>query len=158
MITDRTMWAIMCGIIILQVIGGIVCLWFGKSLLLNYESYIINGKDGKIFKKQENIKIKKKYSKILKNIGIINIILGALSPIISAFASIFIDKTPAPMLSIGIVLFSTIATLIYIVISLIITIINSNISIGYKVLLVTILLVLVIFQFFGRETIKMIIK
>lgn len=155
MSTDRTMWAMMCGFILFQIIGGLVCLWFGKSLSLKPE---ISIKNGKIFKKQDIIKIKKKYSKILKNIGIINITLGVLSPIISPVASIFMDKTPVPMLSIAIVVLSMLVTIMYIFISLIITVINSNIKIGYKVLLVTIILVLIILQFVRPELIKMIIK
>ncbi|WP_042272399.1 hypothetical protein [[Clostridium] dakarense] len=155
MIADRTMWAIMCGFILLQIICGLVCLWFGKSLSLKHE---LSVKDGKIFNKHDIREIRKKYSKILKNIGIINITLGILSPIIAEILSIFIKSISVPMLAIAIVLFLVLVSIIYMVINLIITIINSNINIGYKVLFVTIVLALVILQFAMPELIKMIIK
>ncbi|MBO3444374.1 hypothetical protein [Clostridium sp. CCUG 7971] len=153
--TDRTMWAMMCGIILLQIIDGLVCLWFGKSLSLKHE---LSVEDGKIFKKYDIREIRKKYSKILKNIGIINITLGILSPIIAEILSIFIKSTSVPMIAIAIVILSILATIMYIVISLIITIININIKIGYKVLLLAIIILWAILQFVRPELIKMIIK
>lgn len=153
--TDRTMWAIMFGFILLQIIGSLVCLWIGKSLSLKDELSI---NDGKIFKKKDIRKTRKKYSKILKNIGIINVTLGVLSPIISTLTSIFLKDISVPMLSIAIVVVSIFTSLMYIYISLIINIISCDIKIGYKVLFIIVIMIWIILPFVNSELTKMIIK